>query len=144
MRSSAAKGKEVGMYKKIMVPLDGSELAECVLPHVDGFVTGCKVETIIFVMVIESKHYPMVSSTASPQLIQTMKENTKVEEEQEKSSAAGYLKGVTSRVKQGGVEYKTDVLIGKTQSVHGIAWGFANHEWQSVELWIGHSACWQL
>ena len=41
------------MYKKIMVPLDGSELAECVLPHVDGFVTGCQVETVIFVRVIE-------------------------------------------------------------------------------------------
>ncbi|MBW1996258.1 MAG: universal stress protein, partial [Deltaproteobacteria bacterium] len=24
------------MYKKIMVPLDGSGLAECVLPHVEG------------------------------------------------------------------------------------------------------------
>jgi len=100
------------MYKKIMVPLDGSELAECVLPHVDGFATGCQVETIIFVRVIGPIHYPIVSSTASPQFIQTMKENTKIAEEQEKSSAAGYLKGVTSRVKQGGVKYKTEVLVG--------------------------------
>ena len=28
------------MYKKIMVSLDGSELAECVLPHVEAFVKG--------------------------------------------------------------------------------------------------------
>ena len=27
------------MYQKIMVPLDGSELAECVLPHVATLAT---------------------------------------------------------------------------------------------------------
>jgi nucleotide-binding universal stress UspA family protein len=41
------------MYKKIMVPLDGSELAECVLPHVESIITGCQVSTIVFVRVIE-------------------------------------------------------------------------------------------
>jgi len=41
------------MYKKIMVPLDGSELAECVLPHVNGFVSGFQVDTIFFVRVTE-------------------------------------------------------------------------------------------
>jgi nucleotide-binding universal stress UspA family protein len=100
------------MYKKIMVPLDGSELAECVLPHVDGFVTGCQVDTIIFVRVIEPIHYPMVSSTASPQFIENMKENTKMMEEQEKSFAAEYLKGVINRFKQGGIKYKAEVLVG--------------------------------
>ena len=41
------------MYKKIMVPLDGSELAECVLPHVAAFASGCEVGTIILVRVID-------------------------------------------------------------------------------------------
>ena len=41
------------MYQKIMVPLDGSELAECVLPHIESFITGCQVSTIVFVRVIE-------------------------------------------------------------------------------------------
>lgn len=100
------------MYKKIMVPLDGSELAECVLPHVDGFVTGCQVETINFVRVIEPTHYSTMSATANPQFSNIMQENAKMMEEEEKSSAAGYLKQVVSRVKQGGVKYKTDVLIG--------------------------------
>ncbi len=31
------------MYQKIMVPLDGSELAECVLPHVEAITSGCRV-----------------------------------------------------------------------------------------------------
>ncbi len=101
------------MYKKIMVPLDGSELAECVLPHVGGFVTGCQVETVIFVRVVEPTHYSAVSPTPSPHFHKTMQENAKLIEEEEKSSAARYLKKVISRVKQGGIKYKADVLVGK-------------------------------
>jgi nucleotide-binding universal stress UspA family protein len=101
------------MYKKIMVPLDGSELAECVLPHVDGFVTGCQVETIIFVRVIEPTRHSLLSSTTNPQYSEMMQENLKLMEEEEKSSAANYLKEVISRVKQGEIKYKTDVLAGK-------------------------------
>ena len=101
------------MYKKIMVPLDGSELAECVLPHVDGFVTGCQVETVIFVRVIEPTHYSVLSSTASPQDHESMRKNIEVMEEEEKTSAANYLKEVINRVKQSGIKFKTDVLVGK-------------------------------
>ena len=100
------------MYEKIMVPLDGSELAECVLPHVDGFVTGCQVKTVIFVRVIEPTRYLAASPTASPQFSQTMQENAKMVEEEEKSSAEKYLKGVLGRVKKGEIKYKTDVLVG--------------------------------
>jgi hypothetical protein len=31
------------MHNKIMVPLDGSEPAECVMPHVEVITTGCKI-----------------------------------------------------------------------------------------------------
>lgn len=41
------------MYKKILVPLDGSELAECVLPHVESIAKGCSAESVIFVRVVE-------------------------------------------------------------------------------------------
>ena len=92
--------------------MDGSDLAECVLPHVDGFVTGCQVGTVIFVRVIEPAHFSALSPTASPQFSKAMQEHAKLVEEEEKSSAASYLKGVISRVKQGGVKYKMDVLSG--------------------------------
>ena len=99
------------MYKKIMVPLDGSKLAECVLPHVDGFVTGCQVETIIFVRVIE----PMPTSylDVNPGNYEKMQKSAKLNEEERKSSAETYLKEVISRVKQDGTKYKVDVLVGK-------------------------------
>ena len=104
------------MYNKIMVPLDGSELAECVLPHVDGFVTGCQVETIVFVRVIEptpTRYSGISGTTTSPQDFESFQKNAKRIEEERKSSAVRYLEEVVSRVKQDGVKYKADVLVGK-------------------------------
>ncbi len=39
------------MYKKILVPLDGSELAECVLGHVESIAKGCEASDVIFLRV---------------------------------------------------------------------------------------------
>jgi len=39
------------MYKKIIVPLDGSELAECVLPHVQSLVKAGEVAEVVFARV---------------------------------------------------------------------------------------------
>jgi len=49
------------MYKKIIVPLDGSELAECVLPHVESIAKGCETPEITFLYVIQpsEKYYDL-------------------------------------------------------------------------------------
>jgi hypothetical protein len=36
------------MYNKTLVPLDGSELAECVLPHVESIAGGCGAKNVTF------------------------------------------------------------------------------------------------
>ena len=41
------------MYSKILVPLDGSKLAECVLDHVDAIASGCGAQEVILVSVTE-------------------------------------------------------------------------------------------
>ena len=41
------------MFKKIMVPLDGSELAECVIPYIEQFVDQGQVESVVFVRVVK-------------------------------------------------------------------------------------------
>ena len=41
------------MYKKILVPLDGSKLAECALEHVKAIAAGCNVPEIILFRVVE-------------------------------------------------------------------------------------------
>ena len=42
------------MYEKIVVPLDGSKLAECVLPYVEELAKGCDTKEIILISVTEN------------------------------------------------------------------------------------------
>lgn len=41
------------MYKKILAPLDGSELSECGLSHVKAIAGGCSVPEVVLLMVYE-------------------------------------------------------------------------------------------
>jgi nucleotide-binding universal stress UspA family protein len=41
------------MYKKILVPLDGSDLAECALEHVKAIALGCNVPEVVLFRVVE-------------------------------------------------------------------------------------------
>jgi len=103
------------MYKNIMVPLDGSKIAECVIPHVDAFVTDCQVEKIIFVRVIEPipTSYSEISTTVNPKAYEAIHKNTQLIEEERKTSAENYLKDFISRFKPDRVIYKIEVLFGK-------------------------------
>ncbi|CAB1079379.1 hypothetical protein D1AOALGA4SA_7093 [Olavius algarvensis Delta 1 endosymbiont] len=94
------------MYKKIMVPLDGSELAECVLPHVEAFIEGCQAKHIVFVRVVEpaatfySGDYPI-----SPKV---MKERETAGEK----IARDYLDQVVNGMAHDNAELYSEVLIG--------------------------------
>lgn len=43
------------MYKKILLPLDGSELSECALEHAKALVKGCHVSEVVLLRVVEVK-----------------------------------------------------------------------------------------
>jgi len=94
------------MYKKIMVPLDGSELAECVLPHVEAFLEGCQVNHFVFVRVVEpaaafySGDYPI-----SPEVMQER-------ETAGEKIASDYLDQIVSRLEHSSAELFSEVLIG--------------------------------
>jgi len=101
------------MYKKIMVPLDGSELAECVLPHVEGFIASCRVSTIVFVRALKPEPTVSRGAYATGEVdLTVIEENTKRIEEEKKSSAKDYLDQVASRLKHDGVELQTEVIVG--------------------------------
>ena len=51
------------MYSKILVPLDGMELAECILGHVREIVTGCQVSEVVLLTVVESYEKGLPSTT---------------------------------------------------------------------------------
>jgi nucleotide-binding universal stress UspA family protein len=102
------------MLKKIMVPLDGSELAECVLPHVEGFIESCRVGTIVFVRAIEPDPMSFRESYAIPEVdLEKIEAYTKKIEEERKSSAGKYLNDVVDRLRQEGIEYHTEVIVGE-------------------------------
>jgi nucleotide-binding universal stress UspA family protein len=41
------------MYKKVVVPLDGSKLAELALPHLEEIAKGCSIPQILLISVTQ-------------------------------------------------------------------------------------------
>jgi len=95
------------MYKKILVPLDGSKLAECVLPHVDSISKGCDVQNIIFLHVVEPFHMPSGKWGAS-----FSGEEKRIDSEN-RTTAEKYLSKLVNRIKYDGVTVQSEVMFGK-------------------------------
>ena len=96
------------MYEKIMVPLDGSELAECVLPHVEGFIKGCHVSNVVFVRVVEPITAPVGIGN-----VYIGREESRERESTRKSAVKDYLNQIVDRLKHEGTELHSEVLVGR-------------------------------
>jgi hypothetical protein len=83
------------MYQKVMVPLDGSELAECVLPHVESIVKGGQAQSVIFVRAVQ----PVSVSLSTEIDIQPTEKDCKRIEAEEYAVAESYLKKLVGRLK---------------------------------------------
>ena len=92
-----------------MVPLDGSELAEGVIPYVEDFIDQGQVEFIVFVRVVK----PVISPASFDDSTTYLREDSSKWESEKKTSAEDYLKKVVSRLKQNGVKFQTEVLVGR-------------------------------
>ncbi|MFO7990613.1 MAG: universal stress protein [Desulfotignum sp.] len=98
------------MYKKIMVPLDGSELAEVVLPHVEAFIKGFDISDVILVRVLE----PDTTSVQISKVQDIKKQATAHEyEKQKKDSAKEYLNQISERLKQEETLVHSEVFVGR-------------------------------
>src|SRR4030042_3892344 len=93
------------MYKKIMVPLDGSELAECVLPHVKAIAGGCSVPDILFVRVVQPFRFP-----STGEVIPSGEDLVKIDEAN-KADAREYLQGLISRLEFGPASLQAEVIF---------------------------------
>jgi nucleotide-binding universal stress UspA family protein len=95
------------MYKKVLVPLDGSELAECVLPHVEIIARSGSVKNVIFLRVVKP-FYPigdyMGETIAAIDVVGINKDAIK--------AAENYLKQVAEKVKYSGVKVEWEVEKG--------------------------------
>ena len=103
--------KEIGMYKKIMVPLDGSDLAECVLPHLEAIARGCQIASVVFIRVVDPglppANFPVGDEFG---LYKTDWEQLRKHREKE---AEDYLKKLESRLNYSWVQVHTTVVAGK-------------------------------
>ena len=96
------------MYQKILVPLDGSELAECVLPHVESIAKGCGVQNIVFLRVVE----PFQAPSGEARSIFTEEEIKRIDSEN-KATAESYLNQLINRTKYEGVNIQTEMISGR-------------------------------
>ena len=97
------------MYQKIMVPLDGSELAECVFPHVEAFLDNFQESTVVFVRVVNPIPVSFGLET-SP----TIFDEAEASESAMKSSAEAYLDQVINQFKDKKGKLQAKVFIGRT------------------------------
>ena len=98
------------MYKKIVVPLDGSELAECVLPHVEAVVKGCESPEVIFLQVIEPPAAPFTYRYVSEEERQKFAAEDSAEA---RRAAAAYLDEVVKSTNYSVSKVHSEVIIGK-------------------------------
>jgi len=141
------------MYEKILVPLDGSKLAECVLPHVESLAKGGQVKGVIFVRVAEPVQPPL---GGDEDLAFSIKDWKRVES-QHRAAAQKYLLQLVSQLKYGDVSVKSEVIVGKAAesiadyvtknevdliviATHGRS-GVSRWVWGSVADRILHSVC---
>ena len=102
------------MYKKILVPLDGSELAECVLPHVEAFIKGFNIRDVILVRVMEpvKPDVRVYDNIFNDEFIRQAQKIWSDVEQQGKTAIKDYLIKISERLKQKGTAIHSEVLVG--------------------------------
>ncbi|MFC2025206.1 universal stress protein [Chloroflexota bacterium] len=98
------------MYQKVLVPVDGSELAECVLPHIESIAKGCCVKNVTFIYVVKPVSSSIWAGEESlPRLI--MEASNRMESEA-RATGERYLMQLLGRVKYDGVDIQSQVMFG--------------------------------
>jgi len=95
------------MYEKIMVPLDGSELAECVLPHVEAIARGCASKELVLLRVVEPEKVYIGSDYAIDPKNAAAREVGRIE------AAEVYLNEIGSRLSETGLKCKMEAIPGR-------------------------------
>jgi nucleotide-binding universal stress UspA family protein len=101
------------LFEKILVPLDGSALAECVLPYVEKLAQGCEVKEITLLRICEAPVIPADYPSDVPiNWDQHVKEITKYTEKQ----CDLYLDKIQKELQSVGVPVKTATFVGRPET----------------------------
>lgn len=108
------------MYQKIMIPLDGSELAECVLPHAEALIQGGMAKAVVLIWVLEQLPTAMYgasvetfASSAQEDIFASNADYWGKMEAERKSTATEYLGRIAGRFTPYGADIKCEVLEGR-------------------------------
>ena len=93
-----------------MVPLDGSQLAECVLPHVQAIASGCKIATVMFVRVVDPAK--LSASLPAQGKLGSQEKDRRELQKQRRKTAEAYLKKIAEDTTIENAETRYEVLEG--------------------------------
>ena len=97
--------KEVVMYKKILAPLDGSELSECSLEHVRAVAAGCQVAEVVLLRVAEPITTMAYAETSADWVAEKEKEN--------QAEVENYLSQLADDLREEGIAVQTAAIWGR-------------------------------
>ena len=106
------------MYRKILVPLDGSKLAECALPHAEELAKGCGTEEVMLISVTEQ----VQSRTRAPEARELYLSSDRSEFQgvgpgitvtfgKKQRQAQRYLGRIAKKLETKGIKVRTEVLF---------------------------------
>jgi nucleotide-binding universal stress UspA family protein len=95
------------MYKKILAPLDGSELSECSLDHVTAIAKGCAVPSVVLLYIVEPiEGYAVEYTRIVAEAIDEVKKKFQAQTEK-------HLAKVANKLKKKGINVSTVIVEGK-------------------------------
>ncbi len=94
------------MYQKVLVPLDGSDLAECALPHVKKMVKEGFVKDVIILTVIDIHPSALLEGADTTVIYKAQMNNSRE-----------YMNKVQAQFRAEGIEVKTEILQGSAAQV---------------------------
>src|SRR5512136_1754962 len=92
----------MSMYKKILVPLDGSEMAKKAVAHAEKLAKFFDSEIILFEVV------PFMPIYGSPELVTPL-----IVDEKQKEAVEGYLSGLADEIRKKGIKVSTFAKTGQ-------------------------------
>jgi len=97
------------MLDKILVPLDGSKLAECSLPYIEELAKNRNTKDVILFRVYEQ---PVISSDYPPNMPETWEQHVDQIVKGTKQQAHLYLNEVSKKLKVAGVNARIESCLG--------------------------------
>lgn len=98
--------------RRLVVPLDGSKVAESVLPHVEALAKQKGLDGIE-VLLLQISEPPEIQSDYPASMPVTWEEHVKTETARRKLAAEQYLATVQKRLKDAGLNAQAEALVGK-------------------------------